>query len=369
MTGKFSRAIRSASCRFIGSRKDAGEAGRFLVAADRRLDFVRPVHQPLLLISEVQRSGGSLFCDLLDGHPQIHAHPGELKLGSVLGPDANILGPAKQKYYWPKLDLAAPPERWFGALKNDKLLRFAQEGYSKNSKSKVDRLPFVYSQELQKAIFLKQVEESRPKTARDVLNCYLTSYFNAWIDYQGLYREPATVKYWSALAPRLTFKKEHCATFFADYPDGFLISIIRNPLSWFASARRHKNQVYGDLIKSTDLWLESTNAALRNLKDYPGKVLLVHFDDLIQNTAQTMKKVCAAAGLNYDESLLAPSFNGLLLRPNTSFPGQEAKPGTIIQETIRRNSDLTDEDTAYLKGKTDSVYAAALEAMKTHSNL
>jgi hypothetical protein len=350
----FSKLIRSASLRLAKFRKKAGGSSRFKVAADHRLSFVRDVSQPLLLVSEVQRSGGSLFCDLLNGHPQIHAHPGELKIGTER--------PAK--YHWPKLDLSAPPAQWFENLWDPKILRYARDGYSKGSKSKVDRLPFLYSPDLQKAIFLKRVQETTPRTSRAILNCYLTSYFNAWIDYQGLYREPASVKYWSALAPRLTFKKEHCTGLFTDYPDGFLISIIRNPVSWFASARRHKVQAYGDLIQSTELWLESTNAALRNLKDHPGKVHLVHFDDLIQDTEGTMRKVCAAAGMTYDASLLTPSFNGLPLRPNTSFPGQEAKPGTIIKDTIHRGSDLTDEESAYLKEKTDAAYAAALAVMK-----
>ena len=40
-----------------------------------------PVNQPLLLISQVQRSGGTLLSQLFDGHPQVHAHPHELKIG------------------------------------------------------------------------------------------------------------------------------------------------------------------------------------------------------------------------------------------------------------------------------------------------
>lgn len=284
----------------------------------------------------------------------IHAHPGELKIG-VLHP---------KKYHWPKLNLAASPQEWFDQLKSNKVLRYVHEGYYKSSKSKTDRLPFVYSQELQEAIFLRQIANQPVKTQRDVLNSYLTSYFNAWIDYQGLYRDPASVKYWSALAPRLTFKKEHCAGLFEDYPEGFLISIIRNPRSWFASARRHEAQAYGDVKVSTDLWIESTMAALRNLNDYPGHVLLLHFDDIIQNTEVTMRKVCAAAGLTYEPSLVSPSFNGLPLRPNTSFPGQEAKAGTIIKDTVHRSSDLTEEESAYIDEKTGDLFTKAMEVIK-----
>ena len=42
---------------------------------------VQPVTCPLVLISQIQRSGGSLLSQLFDGHPEVHAHPHELKIG------------------------------------------------------------------------------------------------------------------------------------------------------------------------------------------------------------------------------------------------------------------------------------------------
>ena len=36
---------------------------------------VGPVTSPLALISQIQRSGGSLLSQLFDGHPEIHPHP------------------------------------------------------------------------------------------------------------------------------------------------------------------------------------------------------------------------------------------------------------------------------------------------------
>jgi hypothetical protein len=45
------------------------------------IDHIRPVTSPLVLISQIQRSGGSLLSQLLDGHPELDAHPHELKIG------------------------------------------------------------------------------------------------------------------------------------------------------------------------------------------------------------------------------------------------------------------------------------------------
>ena len=47
-----------------------------------------------MLISQVQRSGGTLLSQLFDGHPEVHAHPHELYIGKP------------KKWDWPPLDLA-----------------------------------------------------------------------------------------------------------------------------------------------------------------------------------------------------------------------------------------------------------------------
>src|SRR5207244_11583723 len=64
-----------------------------------RLQHLVEVREPLVFVSQIQRSGGTLLSRLLDGHPECHAHPYEARLG--------------HKSKWPVLDLAAPDE-WFG---------------------------------------------------------------------------------------------------------------------------------------------------------------------------------------------------------------------------------------------------------------
>jgi hypothetical protein len=63
-----------------------------------------PITSPLVLISQIQRSGGTLLSQLFDGHPQLHAHPHELKIGFP------------KKHIWPKLDMRDSPKLWFEAL-------------------------------------------------------------------------------------------------------------------------------------------------------------------------------------------------------------------------------------------------------------
>ena len=75
-------------------KKKSGQRKKQLQTLQRSCaDHIQTVTSPLALISQIQRSGGSLLSQLFDGHPEIHAHPHELKIGFPT------------KYTWPKLDL------------------------------------------------------------------------------------------------------------------------------------------------------------------------------------------------------------------------------------------------------------------------
>jgi len=87
------------------------------------LKSVTPITVPLILISQIQRSGGSLLSQLFDGHPEIYAHPDELKIGYP------------EKYIWPKIDLKDSPENWFRILFEASVIKHFRKGYNKGHKS------------------------------------------------------------------------------------------------------------------------------------------------------------------------------------------------------------------------------------------
>src|SRR3954453_8310414 len=95
-------------------REDAAAAQGWLHEGENQLDLERslrprrenvlPVDQPLALICQAQRSGGTLLAGLFDGHPQCHVHPQELRIG------------ARHPHPWPRLKPHEDPEAWFSRL-------------------------------------------------------------------------------------------------------------------------------------------------------------------------------------------------------------------------------------------------------------
>ena len=121
---KLSRYLRDRS-RTKMIRKVCNERGSHLKDLFHTcLKHISPVTEPLALISQIQRSGGSLLSRLFDGHPEIHAHPHELMMGY------------KKKYVWPRIDLNEHPERWFRILFENMVIKHTREGYKKGKEDK-----------------------------------------------------------------------------------------------------------------------------------------------------------------------------------------------------------------------------------------
>jgi hypothetical protein len=278
------------------------------------------VDQPLVLISQVQRSGGTLLSQLFDGHPECHAHPWDLEIGHP------------RNWHWPPIDLTAPSS-WFDVLYEGKVDLHLRKGYSKQA---LDRDPDVFAfsflPRLQKAIFEHRTA-SRPKVGkRDVFDCYFTSYFNAWLDNHNLYTGPKKVI--TGLAPMLSMESENVEQFFEVYPDGTLVSVLREPLAWFASAQPHSKR-FADLETALGLWRRSSEAMIEASDRYGDRVVILTYENLVQETEATMRQLAERVGISMHTALLTPTFNLRRIKANST-------------QRVERYGILRDRRTAYM---------------------
>lgn len=322
------------------------------VYADREAHLVE-VSQPLMLVSQVARSGGTLISQLFDGHPQVHAHPYELHVGHPRPKDS-----------FPELDLSDDPETWYEQLRERRAERMLAEGYTKYARKhghnaaageedadadeddELAPFPFAFLPALQRRIFLGLARERGPSTQREVLDCYMTSYFNAWLDNQNLYGPAKRVV--TSFAAWMGVPADSRRRLFVAYPDGRFINIVRDPRSWYASARNYNPARFGDVEVAMAQWCESATAGLDSANSDPQRTLVLAFESLISELEPTMRRVADFAGIDYLPSLCEPTFNGMPIKADSSFAiaghGVRAEPlrraGGLDQATVRRVDEL-----------------------------
>jgi hypothetical protein len=307
-----------------------GELEEYETLIRVRIEHLVEVREPLVLVSQIQRSGGTLLNQLFDGHPECHVDPYEVKIGYP------------KKHNWPLLDLSRP-ETWFRTLcfpgVGERLLRTERTRKPGAGRSV---FPFLFLPRLQKAVFDACVEGWRPVGERGVLDCYFTSYFNAWLDNQNLYSGPKRVV--TGFTPRLAMEAGNVERFFGAYPEGTLISIVRDPRAWYVSASRHMPEYYADVEAALGLWVRSTDAALAALARFGERVVVLTYEQLVLETEATMRRVCERVGVSMVPGVLVPTFNGRPIRANSS--GVVERYGVLAERTDAYRESLDAERSA-----------------------
>jgi hypothetical protein len=267
----------------------------------------------------------------------VHAHPGELCIGKP------------KKWDWPPLDLDRP-ETWFEVLFEPQVDLYLREGFLKEKpllgQLEPDVFPFVFSPRVQRAVFEQCVAESRPETERSVLDCYFTSYFNAWLDDQNLYNGPKRAV--TAFTPRLAMEADRLERYFAAYSDGTFVSLVRDPRAWYASASKHRAH-YEDVDEAIALWRQSAESALDARGRHGERVLLLTYEHLVRETERTMRLVAERIGISWSPILVTPTFNGRPTLANSTEP-------------VERRGVLPERATAYRVSLDDATVEAVERA-------
>jgi hypothetical protein len=310
------------------------------------------VRCPLIMVSQVERSGGSLMAQLFDGHPELLAHPQELKIGHP------------EKEIWPRTDHSDLDEQ-FRILFEPRMVEFCETGYAKGRHNE-DRKNFHFVPYVQREVFREVLKKTNGSSSREILDAYFTSYFNAWLNMRSRIDQ---AKFVTGFVPMMAVQERNMDEFWRIYPDGFLISIIRSPLSWYPSFLKEKEergsffkQKAGRTLSKVEIsaarWIESTRAMFREHERRKDQVIVLNFDDLVGNTEATMRLVCRRVGLGYHPLLISPTFNWEPIRSNSIFGATEA--GVVTSAPAQRDTLLNDAERDYLTTHCMPLYEKAL---------
>lgn len=252
----------------------------------------------IVMLSAMYENGGNTTHRMLDGHPNLFVYPFESQVGTGVGND--FLGSyVPIRYRWPEFTTDVTPAQayemfWDEELKT--LLRVPGRSKFRDCGLQMDEKERI-------AAFVRACE-GRLANRATFVNAYFQSTFEAWKNVRRTGKEQCYVGY----NPVQVFDTDKIL---ADFPDGHVIHVVRNPYSGYADTSKRPFPL--GIRRYAWTWNLCQHMALTYREKYPERFHLVRFEDLVADPRKTMQGLLARLGLPMADECLHPSFNGVKL--------------------------------------------------------
>jgi hypothetical protein len=269
----------------------------------------------LLMLSAMYENGGNTVHRLLDGHPELFVYPFESQLGTGHVAD-RLTSLFPVKYRWPVFDLAASAADHYRSIIDEECRVRARTPHV----SKFRHVAFDFDDDARGHAF-EELVAGRPRSRASNVAAFFEATFRAWRNHRASGRERVYVGY----SPIVVVDTEKILE---DFPRAHLIHVVRNP--WSAWAETLKRPVPLSLADYMLGWTVCQHAALLHREQYPGRVHVLRFEDVVEAPRAALEPILAPFGLASSPSLDRCSWNG--------EPLQEVAPwGTIRDPSPEAN--------------------------------
>ena len=282
-----------------------------------------------LMISAMYENGGNVTQRFFDGHRQMFVYPFESQLGTHLVVDSmSSMFPVK--YRWPKFALDATPRQDYHDIIDEECKVRARTP----SVSKFRHMPFAFSDDERRAVYVDYIEASGRSRANNVAAFYKAT-FDVWKDYDCSGDETVYVGY----SPIVVVDADIILN---DLPQAHLLHVVRNP--WSAYADTKKRPVPMSLQNYMRAWVTNQYNALLFKEMYPDRLHIVRMEDVVDDSMKTLGDVCQKLALDVADTLKTPTWNGAEM--------EQVYPwGTIRKATSQANLDTANELSNAEKGE------------------
>jgi hypothetical protein len=289
----------------------------------------------VIMLSAMYENGGNTTHRLLDGHPNLFVYPFESQVGTGASNDM-LTSYVPIRYRWPEFSADVDPATayemfWDEELKT--LLRVPGRSKFKDCGLKMD-------EKKRKAAFVEACKGKPPNRATFV-NAFFKSTFDTWENVNRTGEE----KYYVGYNPVQVFDTDKIL---ADFPQGHVIHVVRNPYSGFADTSKRPFPL--SLKKYAWTWNLNQHMALTYKEKHPERFHMIRFEDIVADTPKAMEGLLKRLGLPMSDKCTSPSFNGVKL--------EQVYPwGTIKTPTPAANMATANELTAEQKRdmKTETI--------------
>ncbi len=288
----------------------------------------------LFMISAMYENGGNTTHRFLDGHPELHVYPFESQLGNSRSNDfLSSLYPFKYRY----------PDFPLGASLAEYYEMFFDEEYKTVARaprvSKFRDADFQIDEKARKQLFC-DILSKHPISRGNIVAAFFEATFATWKNLTRSGREAAYVGY----SPVIGFDGDKILS---DFPQGHVIHVVRNPWSGFADTSRRPFAL--SIERYSWIWAMMQHHALVFSRQFPDRFHILRFEDLVASPREALGKLAAKLGIEWNDSLLRPSWNG---KPMESiYPWGTIRTATT-EANIATMNELNSEQKATIKGLT-----------------
>jgi hypothetical protein len=284
----------------------------------------------LIMLSAYHEQGGNVLHRFLDSHPQLMVYPMESTCATPLS--ANLIaGPnhwMPQRYAYPEFGSEWTVEQCYHAMADHELKtylrsphasKFRDCGLVMDEKARLDRFNELMTEA--KWDNADGMGDSGFASRRQHIEAFFRATFDTWTNFARTGKETHYVGY----IPPILMDADK---FFADFPNGHMVHIVRNP--WSGYADTIKRPFPFPLERYCQMWnVCSTQAAVYAAK-YEGRFHTLKYEHLVLKPKSILDDLLSDLRLDPFTSEPRPSFNRKSLE--TVFPW-----GTIKHATEEAN--------------------------------
>lgn len=249
----------------------------------------------LIMISAMYENGGNTTHRFLDGHPELFVYPFESQLGTGATNDY-LTSFVPIRYRWPEFALDGSPEQDYEAFWDEELRTYLRV----RARSKFRDCGVEMDEDERRREFHAYLQ-GKPRTRRNIVLAFFHSTFASWRNVQRTSRERAFVGY----NPVQVLDVDK---FFADFPDGHMLHVVRHPFAGYADTRKRPFPL--GLERYGWTWNMCQHFALVARERYRGRFHLLRFEDLVADPRANLEPVLRSMGFAWSETCARPTFNG-----------------------------------------------------------
>lgn len=276
-----------------------------------------------VMVSAGFEHGGNVTHRHLDGHSQLLVYPFESQLGNRNFNDF-LASVERVQYRYPEFPEGLTANELYEQMIDEEMKTFLRK--RNGSKFKDADCQLI---EADRIAEFERLLGKPPHTRSQVIEAFFRATFSAWKNY---YVTPTDDMTYVGYSPAIGIDAERMVR---DFPNVRIMHIIRNPFSAYRDTKRRPFPQA--LSKYLITWNIYHSTVEMHAKTYPENVRIFRYEDLVSDKENFMKNVADFIGVQFEESMLYPSWNAVEIKDNI------APWGTVLKSTSEYNEAIIDE--------------------------